>query len=120
MKPPTPLGPPYGPRHSPTVGSYGEAVSNERGMPVLKTLGPHFASVISPQGNHLTVISPEELEPLVLSGGKRITKNGLWVFSGPHECTYANRMHVIVNASSNFRLVGHVTVRSRHWYVTKC
>ena len=33
-KPPPPLGPPQGPRHSPTVGSYGEAVSYGRGTPV--------------------------------------------------------------------------------------
>ena len=32
--PPTPLGPPSGPRHSPTVGSYGEQVSLERGAHV--------------------------------------------------------------------------------------
>jgi hypothetical protein len=33
-KPATPLGHPYGPRHGPTVGSYGAAVSYERGTPV--------------------------------------------------------------------------------------
>ena len=32
-KTPTPLGHPYGPRHSPTVGSKGGAVSYERGTP---------------------------------------------------------------------------------------
>ena len=31
--PPPPLGPPSGPRHSPTVGSYGVAVSCRRGTP---------------------------------------------------------------------------------------
>ena len=30
---PPPLGPPYGPRHRPTVGSWGGAVSYERGTP---------------------------------------------------------------------------------------
>ena len=33
-KPPPPLGPPQGPRHSPTVGSEGDAVAYERGTPV--------------------------------------------------------------------------------------
>ena len=33
-KPPPPLGPPSGPTDSPTVGSYGEAVSYGRGTPV--------------------------------------------------------------------------------------
>jgi len=37
-KTPNPLGPPEGPRHSPTVGSYGGAVSYERGTPV----GPYI------------------------------------------------------------------------------
>ena len=32
-KPPPPLGPPEGPRHKPTVGCYGRAVSYERGTP---------------------------------------------------------------------------------------
>jgi len=32
--PPPPPGPPYEPRHGPTVGSYGVAVSYERGTPV--------------------------------------------------------------------------------------
>ena len=32
-KQPSPLGPPEGPRHSPTVGSYGGTVSYERGDP---------------------------------------------------------------------------------------
>ena len=40
--------------------------------------------------------------------------------SGPHEPTYANIIHVIVNARSNFHLFGHVTLRSRHCYVAKC
>jgi len=40
-KTPPPLGPPKGPRHSPTVGSYGEAFSYERGTPVAL---PHSAS----------------------------------------------------------------------------
>jgi len=33
-KPPPPLGPPEGPRHRPTVGSYGGGGSYERGTPV--------------------------------------------------------------------------------------
>ena len=33
-KQPPPLGPPWGPRRSPTVGSWGSAVSYERGTPV--------------------------------------------------------------------------------------
>ena len=33
-KPPPPLGPPQEPRHGPTVGSYGVAVSYKRGTPV--------------------------------------------------------------------------------------
>jgi len=33
-KTPTPLGPPQDPRHRPTVGSYGVAVSYTRGSPV--------------------------------------------------------------------------------------
>ena len=36
-----PLGPPSGPRHSPTVGSWGSAVSHERGTPVAVAVGPH-------------------------------------------------------------------------------
>ena len=32
-KRPTTLGPPKGPRHGPTVGSYGEAVSYKQGTP---------------------------------------------------------------------------------------
>ena len=36
-KPPFPLGPPYGPTHRPTVGSWGGAFSHERGTPVLKS-----------------------------------------------------------------------------------
>ena len=39
-KTPTPLGPPYDPRHGPTVGSYGVAVSCERGTPVHQRIGP--------------------------------------------------------------------------------
>jgi len=35
-KPHPPLGPPKGPMHIPTVGSYGVAVSYERGTPVMK------------------------------------------------------------------------------------
>jgi len=35
-KTPTPLGPPYDPRHRPTVGSSGGAFSYERGTPVRK------------------------------------------------------------------------------------
>ena len=34
---PTPLGPPYDPGHGPTVGSYGAAVSYERGTPVWRS-----------------------------------------------------------------------------------
>ena len=34
QKTPTPLGPPWDPRHKPTVWSYVEAVSDERGNPV--------------------------------------------------------------------------------------
>ena len=34
------LGPPYGPRHGPTVGSYGGAVSYEQGTPVLAHAPP--------------------------------------------------------------------------------
>ena len=37
-KHPTSLGPPYDPRHSPTVGSYEGAVSYERGTPVVRAL----------------------------------------------------------------------------------
>ena len=37
-KPPFPLGPPYEPRHGPTVGSYGVAVSYERGTPVQRLI----------------------------------------------------------------------------------
>ena len=37
LKTPTSLGPPWGPRHRPTIGSEGGAVSYERGAPV----GPH-------------------------------------------------------------------------------
>ena len=33
-KQPSPLEPPQGPRHTPTVGSYGGLVSYERGTPV--------------------------------------------------------------------------------------
>jgi len=33
-KQPSPLGPPQGPRHTPTVGFYGGLVSYERGTPV--------------------------------------------------------------------------------------
>jgi len=33
-KPPPPPGPPYEPRHGPTVGSYWVACSHERGTPV--------------------------------------------------------------------------------------
>ena len=36
---PPPLGPPYGPRHRPTVGSWGGAVSYERGAPVNPNTG---------------------------------------------------------------------------------
>ena len=32
-------GPPYGPGHSPTVGSYGKVVSYGRGTPVLRCVG---------------------------------------------------------------------------------
>ena len=37
-KPPPPLGPPQGPRHGATVGSFGVAVSYERGTPVLEVV----------------------------------------------------------------------------------
>ena len=37
-KTPTPLGPPYDPRHRPTVGSHGGAVSYERGTPASLSL----------------------------------------------------------------------------------
>ena len=37
-EPATPLGPPKGPMHRPTVGSWGGAVSYERGPPVLDVL----------------------------------------------------------------------------------
>ena len=38
-----PLGPPYGPKHIPAVGSYGGAVSYERGTPVGSTPDRHWA-----------------------------------------------------------------------------
>jgi len=38
-KQPTPLGPPQGPRHRPTVESLGGAVNYERGTPVRPTVG---------------------------------------------------------------------------------
>ena len=48
MKPPTPPAPPHEPGHGPAVGSYGVAVSYERGNPVHhKTLGgPHIETLI--------------------------------------------------------------------------
>jgi hypothetical protein len=38
----------------------------------------------------------------------------------PHESTSANRIHASVNVCSNSPLFGHIIVRSRHCYVTKC
>ena len=40
-KSPTPLGPPYEPRHGPTVGSYGVAVYHKRGAPVKAQVAGH-------------------------------------------------------------------------------
>ena len=50
----TPLGPPQGPRHSPTVGSYGGDVSYERGSPVPRLLpNAIYVDTCSHQGNSL-------------------------------------------------------------------
>ena len=49
QKQPRPLRPPYGPRRRPTVGSYGETVSYERGTPVKRGQSPH--SPLFPQGD---------------------------------------------------------------------
>ena len=46
-KPPPHLGPPKEPRHGPTVGSYGETVSYERGTPVCVYTGSLAAWVLA-------------------------------------------------------------------------
>ena len=49
---PTPIGPPQGPKRGPTVGSYGAAVSSERGTPVVLTWRERVFLLFAPRIGH--------------------------------------------------------------------
>ena len=64
-KPPSPLGPPYEPKHGPTVGSYGVAVSYERGTPVRQEIHRVGVSDISSRRSRLSVHIPAAMHTCV-------------------------------------------------------
>ena len=65
-KRPPPPGPAEGPRHSPTVGSYGEAFSYERGTPVHTRGGDlEQASALVPLQGYLAHKTPPPHDPAV-------------------------------------------------------
>ena len=76
----TPLGPPYVPRHSPSVGSWGVAVSYERGTPVFSSCHSGFVaqirqlqSVKGPRSHRRGETKSTELELALLMIMHRVT-----------------------------------------------